>query len=113
MSSLESLKDVKVLNKFILFQFEELRDKNNKNSFHETRESGIILKSNFDASTKKPRWVRVIAVGDEVTSDIKVGSRILVQALKWTQESKYKDVAFARTEETYVLAIDDSVVPEE
>lgn len=107
MTDVSVFDEIEVLGKFILFQFEELRDANNRNSFHEKRESGIILKSDYDASTKKPRWVKVLAVGPDVCDDIQVGSRVLVQALKWTQVSTYQKAEFARTEEAFILAVDE------
>ena len=107
MSDQSAFDTIEVLDTKILFQFEDEIDANNKNAFHETRESGIILQSNFDQSTKLPRWVRVIKVGPDVCDDIEAGSRVLVEAMKWTPQSTYKGEKFARTEEKFILAIDD------
>lgn len=97
--------DIEVLEGFILFQFEDDIDGHNRNSFREKTESGIILQSSFDQSTKQPRWGIVVAIGPKVDEDISVGSKILIDSLKWTKISTFSGENFARTENDHVLAI--------
>lgn len=106
-AAVEAFEDVEVLKEFIVFQFEDQIDHGNRNTFKETSEGGIILKSSFDAGTKEPRWAKVIAVGPEVSDDINVGSRILIAPMMWTKVSIYKGERFARTQEEHVLAVEE------
>lgn len=107
MDAVKAFEDVDVLKEFIVFQFEDEVDSGNRNTFKETSQGGIILKSSFDDGTKKPRWGKVIALGPEVMDDIKIGSRVLVAPMMWTKISTYKGERFARTQESHILAIEE------
>lgn len=99
--------NVEVLEEFIVFEFEQDTDSANRNAFIEKSDGGIILKSSYDESTKLPRWGVVKAVGPKVREPIVVGTKILIEPLKWTKISTYKGEKFARTEQQYVMAIED------
>lgn len=107
MSETNAFENVEVLNEFIIFQFDDVVDHNNRNAFHETRESGIILQSNVIESSKHPRWGTVRAVGPDVSKDVTIGTKILVAPLMWTKISKYNGERFARTELQHVLAVEE------
>lgn len=106
-ANVDVFEEIEVLESFIVFQFDEAIDPNNRNAFHETRESGIILHSNVIESSKHPRWGTVRAIGPKVDKDITVGTRILVAPLMWTKVSNYKGERFARTEVEHVLAVEE------
>lgn len=97
--------DIEVLEGFILFQFEDEIDRGNHNAFLETTKSGIILRSNIDESVNLARWGVVVAIGPKVDNDITIGTKILIDALKWTKVSTFNGEKFARTENDHVLAI--------
>jgi len=99
----------------ILFQFEDKTVRKsdmgrNRSQFAETTEWGFEI-SSYDESAKTPRWGRVKFVGDEVDEDIKVGSRILVEALQWTEGMKFEDETYWRTNDTKVLIVDEDYQP--
>lgn len=97
--------DLEVLDGFILFEFEQEVDPSRHNAFTDTSKGGIILPSDPLTAGKYARWGVVTAVGEGVDKDITVGTRILIEPLKWTKISSYKGLRFARTESKYVLAI--------
>lgn len=97
--------EIEVLDNYILFVFEEDRDAGNHNAFVEKSQGGIILKSSVMDAGKYARWGVVKAVGNGVDECIQPGTRILIEPLKWTKVSTYKGEEFARTENSFVLAI--------
>ena len=67
--------------------------------------SGILLTNkNIDDTTKEPRWVKVLAVGDTV-QDVKVGDYALVAPLRWTVGFKHDGVDIWKTVEKEILGI--------
>lgn len=94
----------------IIFQFEDNTVRKtdmgrSRTQFAETTDWGFET-SSYDESTKTPRWGKVKFVGDEVYEDIKVGSRILVEALQWTEGFEFEDERYWKTNDTKVLMID-------
>ncbi|MDE1830604.1 MAG: hypothetical protein KGI25_09805, partial [Thaumarchaeota archaeon] len=84
--------NIRTLKKNILFLFEDdftnLNDKKiNQRGFREVTASGIIVVSPT-TNAEKARWGVVIKVGPECSDDIKVGSRILIEKLMWTNGAK-------------------------
>lgn len=104
MSSLRTLK------KNILFKFEdELVTAGGIKQFKEITKSGLILAVNFDKNVKSSRWGIVVAVGPEVVDpDLVVGSRVLIEPLKWTEGVDYEGETYWMTNEDHVLLIDES-----
>lgn len=104
---------IKPIKNNIIFQFEDKivrktdtgRD---RSQFEESTEWGFTI-SSYDEGTKTPRWGRVLAVGHEVKEDIKVGSRILIEALAWTESLMFNGIPIWRTNETKILAIDENI----
>lgn len=95
----------------ILFQFEDKSVRKsdmgrNRSQFAETTDWGFET-SSYDESTKKPRWARVKFTGPDVYEDIKIGSRILIEALQWTEGMDFEDEKYWRTNDTKVLIIDE------
>ncbi len=86
----------------IFFVFE---DEVSKGVFSETTEWGFTLKHDPNTTVNRARWVRVIAVGHEVNDDIKVGSRVLIEPLKWTTELEFEGKVFWKSDSDHVLAI--------
>lgn len=90
----------------IIFQFEdELATANGIKQFKETTSWGFDLRSNFDHNTKAPRWGIVVAVGPDVSEEIKEGTAILIEPLKWTEGVKLEGEHYWMTNEDQVLAV--------
>jgi len=75
-------------------------------AFQETTESGITFHQ-YGETTSSPRWGNVIAVGPTVKEDIKVGDRILIEPLKWTNHTVYDEQQYWKTNEDFVLGVDE------
>lgn len=86
----------------IFFIFE---DDVNKGFFSEKTTFGFIIRNDPDTTMKRARWGRVIAVGHEVGDDINVGSEILIEPLKWTNDLQFEGQTFWKTDSDHVLAI--------
>jgi len=91
----------------ILFQFVEETFKSQKGAFQNKTDWGFEVKVNIDDTTKSPRWVKIIGLGPDV-KDLHIGQVVLVEPLKWTRQSEYKGIEFARTDDRYILAIDET-----
>ena len=110
MSKLRAIKN------HILFQFEDniVRRSDGysqtRSQFSETTDWGFEI-SSYDEGTKKPRWGVVTSVGPDVLADIKVGSRILIEPLQWSEAIKYNNISYWRTDESKVMALDDNHNP--
>ncbi len=91
---------IKTLHDKILFSFE---DENDSKGFNNVSEGGIVF-SSYHHDTRQDRWGIVLVVGPEV-KEIKVGDRILVEALKWSEGHKVDDELkiWMTTEENVML----------
>lgn len=103
---------LKTIKNHIIFQFEdEIIKKSDqgytRTQFSEKTDWGFEM-SNYDDGAKSPRWGFVAAVGHECMSDIHVGSKILVEALQWSEAFELGEERFWRTDDTKVMAIDES-----
>jgi len=103
---------LRAIKNHIIFQFEDSivhksDQGKNRSQFSEKTDWGFEI-SNFDEGTKKPRWGIVTSVGSEVEEDIHVGSRILIDALQWTEAVKFEGESYWRTDESKVLALDEN-----
>ncbi len=95
----------------ILFQFEDKTVRKNdmgrnRSQFAEVTGWGFET-SSYDESTKKPRWGLVRFTGDGVDENIKIGTRVLVEALQWTEGIKHEGEIYWRTNDTKILMIDE------
>lgn len=104
---------LRAIREHIIFQFigvEIVRRSNmqNRTQFQETTDWGFQHTS-FDESLNIPRWANVLAVGPEVSEEIKPGMVVLVDALKWTPGLEMDGQTYWRTDEQHILAVDDSV----
>jgi len=104
--------NVKAIRNHVIFQFEDSVVKKTefgkqRKQFGNKTDWGFEM-SSFDDATKSPRWGIVISVGHEVAENIRVGSKILIDALKWTEAIEYKGESYWRTDESHVLAIDEA-----
>ena len=105
MAELHALRD------HIIFQFERevVRKTDNgyeRTQFQDETDWGFQV-SNFDEGTQQPQWGIVTSVGPDAT-DIELGDRVLIEALKWSHGIEVDGKTFWRTDETQVMAIDDT-----
>jgi len=95
----------------ILFQFEDdmVRGAQGKLHFKETTNWGFTVggQEAYDSSAKLPRWAIVKFVGKKVPDNIAVGSRVLIEPLKWTSGVKVNDETYWKTNSDYIMAIGD------
>lgn len=92
----------------IIFQFEdELVTAKGRKQFASQTDWGFKVIADFDNDVKSPRWVRVVSVGPKVSGEITEGSRILVEALQWTEGAKFEGQEYWMTNEDKVLAVED------
>ena len=106
---------IRAIRDHIIFQFEDAIVKksdhgNSRSQFSETTDWGFEV-SNYDEGAKSPRWGIVVSVGKEVAADIQVGSRILVEALQWTEAIELEGNSYWRTDEMKVMALDEDHQP--
>lgn len=104
---------LKAIANHVIFVFEdELRMKSMEGSdkkerhFVEKTNSGIEIVTTNE-SLNNPRWGFVVAIGPRCDKDIKVGMRILIEPLKWTNGVEVGGDWFWRTNDENVMAIDD------
>lgn len=104
---------IKAIKKSFVFQFNDAV--NSKGEFDNgTTGGGIILQSSFDDSAKQSRWVTVVSSGDECDASVfKIGAKVLLPALRWTEASKLEGQKIWKSDETQAVAyIDgDNLVP--
>ncbi len=78
-----------------------------RTQFEETTESGFMI-SSYDESAKQPRWVVVQDVGPDVdANDIKSGSKVLLEALKWSEALEFAGDDIWYSDVTQVLAVEE------
>jgi co-chaperonin GroES (HSP10) len=105
--------NLRMLRNDILFQFEDKAatwndGKLSQKGFKEVTAWGLEIISP-EPSAKAPRWGKVLAVGPDVDQkDIKVGSRILIEALAWTNAVEINRVEYWKTNSDRVLCVDEA-----
>ncbi len=78
-----------------------------RTQFEEITNSGFVI-SSYDEGAKYPRWVIVKDVGDQVDpADFKQGSKVLVDALKWSDALEFDGMDIWYSDVTQVLAVED------
>jgi hypothetical protein len=106
---------IKAIRNHVIFQFEDkIKKKTNHGKetrqFEEETDWGFQV-SNYDDGTKTPRWAIVVAVGGETDDDIRVGSRILIEPLQWTEAIEFEGIPYWRTDDQKIIGIDDDYHP--
>jgi co-chaperonin GroES (HSP10) len=87
----------------ILFEF--LDSINSASQFVEKTAGGLILAADFDESSKRPRWARVVSVGPKADDILRQeGCEILIENLRWTEGVYFEGKKIWRTDDTQVLA---------
>jgi len=71
--------------------------------FSEVTEWGFEI-SNYDDSTKKPRWGIVVSAGPKAYG-ITTGDLILIEALKWTSSCRFNSEDYWRTNMDNILLV--------
>lgn len=94
---------IKALHDSIIFSFE---DAISNGRFMEKTASGLYLGFVKEDSASAPRYGRVAAVGPRVV-EVKVGQRVLIEALMWSDAFVVNGVKYWKTAEEKVMAIDE------
>jgi len=76
-----------------------------RTQFEETNDFGFTI-SSYDEGAKMPRWVIVQEVGPTV-KEFKVGDKVLLEALMWSEAVEFDNDNFWYSDETKVLAIEE------
>lgn len=92
----------------ILFQFEDEIDRNRRSTFKETTDWGFEMKGSVEETTSYGRWAIIIGLGPEVMEDLRIGQKILIEKLMWTKTVDYNGLKFARTDDSHVIAVEES-----
>lgn len=87
----------------IIFEFLDKLD--SQNQFTQTTETGIHIVGHFDNSAKEPRWAKVLALGPNVSDELRQpGCEILIENLRWTEGVEFEGKKYWRTDDKQVLA---------
>ena len=103
---------LRVFRNDILFQFESeaavLRDKKlAQKGFKEKTSWGFEFVAP-ETSAGSARWGIVVSIGPEIVdAGIKIGSRILIENLKWTNAIEFDGAEYWKTNEDQVLLLDE------
>ena len=97
------LNELRALGKSFLFQFQE--QINSRGEFHQKLGDslGLITIASYEDSAKAARWVKVVAVGPQVTQ-FEVGDVVLLPALRWTESAETAKGKVWRSTEIEVVA---------
>lgn len=103
---------LRALNNDIVFQFEDeaakLDDgKKTASGFKEKTTWGFVYSSSKESASNS-RWGIVVAVGPDVNADIFPGRRVLIEPLKWTEGIRFQGSLYWKTNDEWVLAVDES-----
>lgn len=97
---------IKALGQGIIFRFE---DSITGGKFDQVTTAGIVVVNDLKDTLERPRWGVVTSVGRDVREeDVKVGQRILVESLKWTESVQHEGSKYWRTNLENVLAVEDA-----
>lgn len=94
----------------IIFRFEDevvVRNSDGvrRTQFAETTDWGFVIADYTKDAIDASRWGIVEAVGNEVSDNVKIGDKILIEPLKWTTHFEIDDNKYWQTTEEHVLAI--------
>lgn len=93
---------LRVLKNQILFQFVDTV----KNGMFESKtDSGIVLTTYYDDSSKLPRAGKIVQFGPDCETEFNIGDVIMIEPLRWSEGVKFEGQTFWRTDESQVLGI--------
>lgn len=103
---------LRVFRNDVLFQFEDegamLNDgMKSARGFKEKTSWGFEYTSSKE-SAGNARWGIVCRVGPEVSKDIFVGRRVLIENLKWTEGAEFEGTKYWKTTQEFVLCVDST-----
>lgn len=96
--------DLKPLHNHFLFQF--LNDITSGLIINRNKGQIIIANAETLEQGKYARWVKVVAIGDDV-KDFNVGDVVLVEPGKWTIGFVHNEKRYWKSDDAWVLAIGD------
>lgn len=94
---------IQAIHNHIIFRFVD--EVNSKGEFEESMKSGFYIKGGYDKSAKMPRWANVLNVGP-TCEHVKIGDKILIPALRWTEGVKYQEQRFWKTDESQLVGFE-------
>ncbi len=102
---------LRAIRNHVIFQFEDdvVRKSDtgrDRSQFSETTDWGFEI-SNYDEGAKHPRWGIVTAIGPDVIEEVKVGGRVLIEALRWTDPVTFNSEKYWRTNDSEIMGIDE------
>ena len=92
----------------ILFQFEDEIDKSRRSTFKEKTDWGFEMQGSVEETTTLGRWAYIIGLGPDVDEGFSIGQKILIEKLMWTKTVDYNGLKFARTDDTQVIAVQET-----
>jgi len=100
---------IRPLHNKIFFQFEEdvMNNTSGNRTFEEKTDQGIVIRGSTDDAAKQPRWAIVIGIGPEVSEGIKVGNRVAISPLRWTEMFTIDEVDFWQTNCEEILLVQE------
>jgi len=99
---------LRALHNHIIFEFEDKAIvQDGVSQFVDQTDSGLEIVRHKD-STTAGRWGYIVFLGPEAEAEgFKVGMRVFIEPLKWTNAVKFEGMEIHRTDTEQILAIDD------
>lgn len=104
-SEAEKFSSLRILKENIVFQFLEETTENGQ--FKQISKGSIIIMEGKETQMEKPRWGRVICVGDEVNG-LSTGDYIYIKSLQWTPRFLYEGEKLWTTDINQIIAVSDT-----
>jgi co-chaperonin GroES (HSP10) len=100
----------RAIHKDVIFKFPydtvRMKEQIDRIQFMEKTDWGFTYTS-FADSLNQPRYGIVVAVGPEVCDEIKIGQKILIEALKWTNAFVINGEKYWKTTQDFILAYEE------
>lgn len=101
----EKFSALRILKENIVFQFLEETTENGQ--FKQTSKGSIIIMEGKETQMEKPRWGRVVCVGEEVNG-LSKGDFVYIKSLQWTPRFLYEGEKLWTTDISQIIAVSDT-----
>lgn len=99
---------IKPLKNNIIFQFLDETDTSH-GKFKQISASGFeIISSDTTDSTEKPRWAKIVALGEDVTEVVE-GDYVCISPLMWTDHVTYEKAKYWKTDIDNLLLVSKDI----